>query len=342
MILVTGATGYIGRRLIRLLCAEYPASQIVCLVRPQTDSDKERSGRGILQELKVGIVQGDLLNISSLKGLPQSPKLLFHLASCTDTSVKDHSVNDVGTRNLLQAVGPMSRTAHMVFTSSIAVNDGRADCSRPMVENDRVVLKPRHVYGRRKLLAEEFLMEQAAKQSFSLSVIRVCGVYGYDAIEKGLYMSLRRLVLNNSWLARLDWPGRISSMYVEDVSWFIHRVSQCPPPSGRHELYIPSAEALTVGQMCASYATALGQDYQTLKVPALVWQMMGWILRRHHVWEKILPHKFYNMIWQANILVSQGYWNESVKLEQLAGDRNLTRFEEFCRMDDGKLQPRSC
>lgn len=332
MILVTGATGYIGRRLVRLLCGQYSASEIMCLVRSKIDSEKERTGRSILHELKVGMIEGDLLDRDSLKNLPQSPEVLLHLASCTDTSAKDHSVNDVGTKNLMEAVGPIPKNGHVVFTSSIAVNDGRPDYSKPMSENEKVSLKPKHIYGRRKLLAEQYLIEQAAKQSFALSVIRVCGVYGLDAIEKGLYMSLRRLVLSKSLLARLDWPGRISSIYVDDMAWFIQEVSQRRPVSGRHELYIPSVEALTVPQMCAAYALAFGVDYRPVKMPVFVWRMLEWIMGFQQVWEKILPHKIYNTVWQVNILVRQGYWNESIKLAQLAKNRRLTHFDEFSKM----------
>jgi len=57
------------------------------------------------------------------------------------------------------------------------------------------------------------------------------------------------------------------------------------------------------------------------------------------LWEKILPHKIYNAVWQSNILVGQGYWNESVKMTKVVGSRHLTSFEEFSRLvaaQDGK------
>lgn len=332
MILFTGATGYIGRRLIGLLCGQYPSSQIVCLVRPQIDSDKERSGLAHLKELNVKIVEGDLLDKNSLRNLPRSPKLLFHLASCTDTSALDHSINDVGTKNLLEAIGPLPSDGHVVFTSSIAVNDGRPDYSRPMTEDEPGPLKPYHVYGRRKLMAERYLIQLAAQNGFSLSIIRVCGVFGIDAIRKGLYSSLCRMVLNKSLLTRFNWPGRISGIYVEDMAWFIDEVSKNPPAQGKHELYIPSVEAPTVEQMCAAYARAFGMENRPIKLPAFLWKCLEWITGRKRFWERILPHKLYNTVWQANILVGQGYWNESVKLARIARGRRLTGFEEFARM----------
>ena len=48
------------------------------------------------------------------------------------------------------------------------------------------------------------------------------------------------------------------------------------------------------------------------------------------MWERILPHTFYNKIWQMNIIIGQAYWNESKKLRVILGGRRLTAFKEFC------------
>lgn len=332
MILVTGATGFIGRRLIVQLVECYGRAEIVCLVRPVCDSPKEQSGRENLERLGLAVVEADILTGEGMDRLPRTPRMVFHLASCTDTSCPDHSINDVGTKNLLEAIGPLAPGAHFIFTSSIAVNDGRRDQSRPMTENVSPVGRPFHIYGRKKLATEQYLISQAAKSGFALSIVRVCGVFGPDTIDKGLYTSLRKLVLSGSWLARLNWPGRVSCMYVEDMAWFICEVSKRPAARGCTQLYIPSVEAPTVGQMCASFAKAFGREYRPIRCPGFVWRILEWVTGRKRFWEAILPHKFYNTIWQANILVGQGYWNESVKLSGIARSRRLTTFDDFTRM----------
>jgi nucleoside-diphosphate-sugar epimerase len=332
MILVTGATGFVGRRLVAQLVESYGRAEIVCLVHPEFHSPKEKSGRENLTRLGLTVVEADLLTGQGLERLPKSPRMVFHLASCTDTSYPDHSINDVGTRNLVEATGPLGRGTHFIYTSTIAVNDGRSDQSRPMTENVSPVGRPYHIYGRKKLETEQYLIQQAKQQGFALSIVRVCGVLGADAIEKGLYTSLRQLVLNKSILARFNWPGRISCMYVDDMAWFIQEVSKNPPASGTHELYIPSVEAPTVAQMAEAYALAFGMEYRPIKLPAFLWKGLEWITGFKRFWEKVLPHKLYNTVWQANILVGQGYWNESVKLDKIVRNRHLTGFAEFARM----------
>ncbi len=87
-----------------------------------------------------------------------------------------------------------------------------------------------------------------------------------------------------------------------------------------------------MGQMCASFAKAFGREYRPIRCPGFVWCILEWVTGRKRFWEAILPHKFYNTIWQANILVGQGYWNESVKLSGIARSRRLTTFDDFTRM----------
>lgn len=332
MILVTGATGYIGRRLIRLLVEKYGAEKLLCLVRPSDGTEKELSGLKNLRSLGVRIQEADLLSPHTLTLLPKSPDGVFHLASCTDTSAEDHSINDVGTKNLFDAIAPLAPGTHIIFTSSIAVNDGRTDYSKPMTENDPLPVAPFHIYGRKKLLTEQFLTRRAKEEGFSLSIVRVCGVYGADSIEKGLYASLKKMVLKRSLLCRLNWPGRISSIYVEDMAWFLREVAEYKPGVGQYELYIPSVEAPSVTEMCASFARAFGLDYQPIRFPVFFWKILEWITGRKRLWERIFPHKIYNMIWQANILVGQGYWNESVRLSRFTQARRFTKFDEFTRM----------
>ena len=86
MILVTGATGYIGRRLAGLLLERYSRKEILCLVRPSDGSRKEQSGRDNLRSLGLEICEADLLSAKGLNYLPKSPQIIFHLTSCTDTS----------------------------------------------------------------------------------------------------------------------------------------------------------------------------------------------------------------------------------------------------------------
>ena len=55
MIVVTGATGFVGRRLMRVLVSNYADEEILCLVHDQAENELERSGRAVLDELGCAI-----------------------------------------------------------------------------------------------------------------------------------------------------------------------------------------------------------------------------------------------------------------------------------------------
>src|SRR5258708_13192382 len=106
MILVTGATGYVGRRLISMLAEAYGASRILCLAYDQADNELERTGRSNLDELGIRYIPVDLVSGRGLGNVPKSPSMVFHLASNTDTGASDHTINNVGMRTLPPPIHP--------------------------------------------------------------------------------------------------------------------------------------------------------------------------------------------------------------------------------------------
>ncbi len=335
-VIVTGATGFIGRRLVKQLVTQYDRQQIICLVRRQADGYKEKSGRENLKRLGVKICEGDLSTGWGLEDLPQSPRLVFHLASMTDISQRDHSIDDLGTKNLLEAIGPLNERSHFVYTSSIVVNDGLPQRPRPFKESTPTPERPFHVYGRKKLRTENYLRAQSELTGFKLSIVRVCSVFGPDTAQKGLYNTLKQKVREQeSLFPRLNWPGRISCMHVDDMAFFLAEAAK-QNPSGKTALYIPSTEAITLAQMSRAYHKAYNIDYDPIHIPVFVWGLFEFVTGRKRLWEKVLPHGLYNKVWQAHMLIGQGFWNESEIMSRIVGDRHLTTFDEFCLNLAGK------
>ena len=81
-ILVTGATGYIGKRLIPLLVNE--GHDVVCAVR-----DKLRVHKHYLEEEHIEIVEADFLNIDSLNNIPKDIDVVYYLIHSMSNTSKD-------------------------------------------------------------------------------------------------------------------------------------------------------------------------------------------------------------------------------------------------------------
>ena len=81
-ILVTGATGYIGKRLIPFLINE--GHQVVCCVR-----DKLRADKSYLEEELIDIVEVDFLKPETLKNIPKDIDVAYYLIHSMSNSSKD-------------------------------------------------------------------------------------------------------------------------------------------------------------------------------------------------------------------------------------------------------------
>jgi dihydroflavonol-4-reductase len=115
MILVTGATGFIGSAVVRHLLARN--EQVRVLVRADAD-------RRNIDGLPVHIVTGDLQDPSSLDAAVKGCAAVFHLAADYRLWVRDAAAmfqtNVEGSRALVRAAWAAG-AARIVYTSSVAV-----------------------------------------------------------------------------------------------------------------------------------------------------------------------------------------------------------------------------
>lgn len=97
MILVTGASGFIGTHLVRRLSAQ--GERLRCLVRPGSP------GLGRLRELLVDTVEGDLTRPATLERLLAGVTQVVHLVGSTHRRGLGgfDAVNHLGTRHLVAA-----------------------------------------------------------------------------------------------------------------------------------------------------------------------------------------------------------------------------------------------
>ena len=119
-VFITGATGFIGANLIRLLLQEN--YQVKALVRKSSNLSN-------LENLEVEIIEGDL-NDTDLANKMEDCEFLFHVAAQYSLWNKDKELlyksNVLGTRNILQSAqkAGIKRT---VYTSSVAAIGVRKD-----------------------------------------------------------------------------------------------------------------------------------------------------------------------------------------------------------------------
>lgn len=171
-IFVTGATGFLGGRLVKRLVEE--GYQVRALAR-------RASKVGALQKLEVEIAFGDLSDESSIVAAIQGVDVVVHAAAGTSGTAEDSKTATIqGTRNVLEAC-KSSRVKKLVYISSCGVYEVAGYAEHQIVTEDaqleRFPLR-RGYYSAAKLQAEALVTEAMNHYGCSIVVLRPGTLYG--------------------------------------------------------------------------------------------------------------------------------------------------------------------
>ena len=113
-VLVTGATGFLGRHLVPLLVAR--GDDVRALVRPETDDRP-------LRKLGVDVARGAINEADAVRRAAADRELVFHAAGVVAHERRDAkrlwTVNVDGVRTVLGALEPDARLVHVASLSTI-------------------------------------------------------------------------------------------------------------------------------------------------------------------------------------------------------------------------------
>ncbi len=175
VVLVTGATGFIGRRVVARL-RERGFSRIRCLTRASNAfGDGSGDGPGEFE-----LVQGNLLSREDCERVAKGVSVVYHLAAARgEKSFSDAFLNSVvTTRNLLDALVQDGCLRRFVNVSSFTVYTERGEV---LDESAPVEPKPAlrgEAYCFAKCRQEEIVQEYGSKHKLPYVILRPGHVYG--------------------------------------------------------------------------------------------------------------------------------------------------------------------
>ncbi|MBU2541641.1 MAG: NAD(P)-dependent oxidoreductase [Candidatus Omnitrophica bacterium] len=167
-ILVTGATGFIGRHLVEELSKSH--ANIFCLVR-------KASNTKILEPYGVKFIYADITEFDSLfKNINEKIDVIFHCAGyvLNDNIDALHKVNVRGTENICRLALKLA-VERVIYLSSVSVVSGNPHI--PLVEDLPFVAT--NIYAESKIEAEKVVLEYR-KKGLEVVILRPCMVYGED------------------------------------------------------------------------------------------------------------------------------------------------------------------
>ena len=182
-VIVTGALGYLGSKLIEHLLIAFPEIEILAI-------DDLSSGNPKVLDLAefpcAKLIRGDILDLN-LPVYFENAQTVFHLAAVTDPSAsfedssRVYRVNTEGTRCVAEAC--IKTGTVLVFPSTTSIYTGNG--GGPIIEDEAERWAgPQTPYADSKLKAEEFLEQLAASSKLRYSTLRLGTVFG---VSKGMH-----------------------------------------------------------------------------------------------------------------------------------------------------------
>lgn len=245
--LVTGATGFIGRRLLQ------PGDRALVRVSGSIPNS----------------VVGDMLDPVSLAAACEEIDAVFHCAGYAHAfSSSDPDahwrINFDGTRNLVNAAGEAG-VKRCVFLSSVkAMAEPGDEC----VDEDWPG-EPNTPYGKAKCAAEDAVLEAGVRYGMHVVNLRLAMVYGHGG--RGNLERMARAI-QAGWFPPLPETGnRRSLVHVQDVVEVMRLVAARPEANGRTYI-IADAQAYS-GREIQDAIRAV------LRKPTLHWSVPAGVLR---------------------------------------------------------------
>ena len=253
-ILVTGATGYIGGRLVNTLLDK--GSRVRALVR------EGRAG----PDKRVEVHQGDLTDSRSLSGIADDITRVVHCAGALGKwnapASQLYEVNVRGSMNLLNqfAGKPVDRFIHLSAGGVTGpVTAGPAD--------ETYHCRPVTVYEKTKYQAERQLLEVSKKLSIPATVLRPTFVFGPGDPHK---LSLFRALKGKRFVFIRRGESVNTPVYIDDV---IDGILLALAKGRAGEVYIIGGErSVTKQEMACTIADALDVPRPSMGIPRwLAW-----------------------------------------------------------------------
>jgi nucleoside-diphosphate-sugar epimerase len=280
MILVTGATGFVGNALVNRLAVERAGNGVVAAVRRNNSSWPEG-----VREVQVGNLLPNTDWVDSLR----SVNAVVHCAARVHVMQDDASdplqiyreVNVNGTLNLARQAA-QAGVRRFVFVSSIKVNGESTLPGRPFFADDAP--EPLDPYGVSKLEAEQGLLKIAAQTGMEVVIVRPPLVYGLGV--KANFATMMRWVLRGVPLPF----GRIhNSRSMVALDNLVDLLVTClTHPAAAGQTFLASdGDDVSTTDLLRRTARAMGKRALLLPVPASWLEMVGALLGRRAMVQRL-------------------------------------------------------
>lgn len=307
MILVTGATGFVGNAVLQRLRLDDPSQSVAVAVRAQHHGEWPQ---GVLPR-PLGDLGGSPLDGTLFEGVSAVVHCAGRAHIMRDTAsaplVEFRRVNVEGTLQLAR-LAAQAGVKRFVYISSVKVNGERTQPGQAFGADD--IAQPEDAYGISKMEAEQGLRTLAEQTGMEWVVIRPPLVYGPGV--KANFASLMRWVQRGIPLPLGAVHNRRSLVALDNL---VDLIVLCTshPAAARQTFMVSDGEDISTADLVRRMAKAAGRPAHLIPLPVWMLRALGQAAGRPHAIERLCGNlqvdirKTRELLgWQARVTLDQG------------------------------------
>lgn len=281
MILVTGASGFIGNALVDYLQKSNHAQNIVVALRANAKS--AWTSRVIIRQIdNIGPHTDWTQALEQISTVIHCAARVHIMKDTANNHLSDYRlVNVQGTLNLAKQAAAKG-VRRFIFLSSIKVNGDFTGYGKKFKADDSPA--PVDAYGISKMEAEQGLQEISKKTGMEFVIIRPPLVYGPNA--KGNFLSMVKWVNRRIPLLLGSIDNKRSFVSIDNL---VNLISVCiSNPSATNQIFLVSdGEDMSTANLIHRLGLALNKKTHLILIPVRLFKLTFFIIGKKHVAHRI-------------------------------------------------------
>lgn len=214
-VLLTGSTGFLGRRVLRELVDE--GCMVRCAVRPGSDVQSLREFVGSRRWSQTETVNVQLADVDQCRELVRGCDVVYHAAAALSGSPSNLVLNSVVPTRSLMTAAASEQCHRFVLVSSLGIYGSQQLPSHAVLDEDCPIDPAGHLrdaYTYSKILQEQVAWEISREQNLPLVVVRPGVIFG----DERSALSHRIGLQLGGWLLRMGGRQRIPFTCVDNCA----------------------------------------------------------------------------------------------------------------------------
>ena len=266
-ILVTGASGFIGGRIVERLCQNHDC-QVKALVHNLGHAAR-------ISRFKIELIKGDVLDKKLMKQITRGVDYVIHGAVGNTADIKlNRQITVEGTRNIMQA-SLKNRVKRIIYFSTMSVYG--YPLSQRVNEKSEYKKVPNDNYNQMKIEAEE-IAKGYIKRGLPLVILQPTQVYG--PYSSTWTISPINELTNNQLLLVNEGQGLANPLYIHNLIDAVLLALTKKTALGE-TFIISDGKAMTWKKFYESYQKMLKKDSlpELNYFNQLKWQILSWPIK---------------------------------------------------------------